>query len=60
MTPRETAIKRYTDTGATWPPRMPPTTPWVDTHRWKTLCRACGGPCDPSRRWCSHCCEVQP
>ena len=35
--------------------------PWRDTGRWQSLpCRGCGAACDPSRRWCLHCCAVQP
>ena len=61
MTEREAAIKRYTDSGGVWPPRMPPISPWRDTGRWEGLpCRSCGGPCDPARRWCEHCCAVHP
>ena len=61
MTPRETAIKRIIDGGGTWPPAKMPITAWVDTGRWRSLpCRSCGGACDPDRRWCEHCGEVQP
>ena len=34
--------------------------PWVDTGRWRSLCRGCGAPCDPDRRWCSHCSAALP
>ena len=61
MTPREIAIKRIIDAGGRWPLKTPAITAWRDTHRWESMpCRGCGGPCDPSRRWCAHCGEVQP
>ena len=66
MTPRETAIKRIIAAGGVWPPSARTMakmalTPWAGTGRHEPLlCRGCGGPCDASRRWCSHCAEVQP
>ena len=33
---------------------------WAGTGRWTLLCRSCGGPCDPDRRWCLACCAVLP
>ena len=60
MTPREAAIKRITDAGGRWPPRMT-LKPWPGTRRYETLpCRGCGRQCDPARRWCEACCEVLP
>ena len=47
MTPRETAIQRITNAGATWPPRMT-LKPWPGTGRYESLpCRGCGRQCDP-------------
>ena len=63
MTPREAAIKRYTDAGGTRPPKMARMTlkPWQDSGRYASLpCRGCGRQCDPSRRWCPACSEVLP
>ena len=34
---------------------------WPGTGRYEPLpCRGCGQRCDPSRRWCEVCCEIQP
>ena len=60
MTPREAAIKRITDAGGTWPPKMA-LKPWAATGRYTGLpCRGCGQKCAPARRWCSACSEVLP
>ena len=63
MTAREAAIKRYTDAGGRWPPKMARMTlkPWAGTGRYTGLpCRGCGQKCDPARRWCPACSEVLP
>ena len=45
MTEREAAIKKITDAGGTWPPKMARMTPWRDTGRYESLpCRGCGQP----------------
>ena len=61
MTPYQEAVKRYTDAGGTWPPKMARMTPWRDTGRYEALaCRGCGRQCDPARRWCPACSEALP
>ena len=35
-------------------------TPWISTNRWRSLCRGCGAPCGPDRRWCPACSAVLP
>ena len=56
-------VKRITDAGGQWPPKTDdtPITRWPGTGRYEPLpCRGCGAACDRWRRWCLHCCEVQP
>ena len=63
MTLREAAIKRITDAGGRWPPKMAGMTlkPWPGTGRYEPLpCRGCGQKCDPSRSWCPACSAVLP
>ena len=60
MTEREAAIKRFIDAGGVWPPTPAPVTAWVDTGRWRSLCRGCGAPCAHDRRWCEHCSTALP
>ena len=57
MTPREAAIKRYTDAGGTWPPKMARTR-WPGTGRYAPLrCAECGYESRPMASTCSLCGE---
>ena len=60
----DSAVKRITDAGGTWPPsrtmaKMAPR--WPGAGRYERVpCRGCGAACAPSRRWCEDCGEVLP
>ena len=54
MTPREAAIKRYTDAGGTWPPGPP----WPGSGRYQRVrCVECGYESRPLTAICSLCGE---
>ena len=57
MTPREAAIKRYTDAGGTWPPKMT-LKPWPGSGRYqRRRCAECGYESRPLTAVCSLCGE---
>ena len=58
MTPRDIAIKRYTDAGGTWPPRMMTVKPWPGTGRYdRRRCTECGYESRPMTSTCALCGE---
>ena len=57
MTPREAAIKKITNAGGTWPPRMT-LKPWPGTVRYaRRRCTECGYESRPLTSTCALCGE---
>ena len=58
MTPREAAIKRYTDAGGTWPLKQTRVTRWPGTGRYaRRRCTECGYESRPLTSTCGLCGE---